>query len=222
MKDKNSKIYILTIIVVVIVYFVIYLFGVATKKSIYSGNEGYYNNPSKQPVNNIFSHYYDVEKQIIHFVYDTERGNYIDLKNQFPTLDEVGMNFEGDKYTQDFRLRFDASALLVHYSIVAVKSPESDLDDDWVKTYLIADGKALPNCFRENGRVKTFNEYSDYYGNSNEKILYQGIITYNEAKRGYKDFTLKLWISEDVEVFNEDYLEKNFKMSIKVDAGRII
>ena len=227
MKDKNSLIYILTIITVIIVYFVIYIFGINLRKNIYLENEGYQNNPSKQPTNSIFSHNDNgsnnsnsYEKAIGFSLY-SEQGNYIDLRNQFPTTDEIGKAFEGDKHTHDFKLRLKINAVNTHYRIVARKLDESNLDDDWVKIYLIADGEEVPICFRLNGRVKTFNEYEDYLGNPKEKLLYAGVITPVEAIRGYKDFTFKMWISEDIKVYNEEYLERYFKAHIKVYANGI-
>lgn len=227
MKDRDSKIYIVTIIVVIIVYLVIYFFGSSIKKSIYDG--GSEQNTPKQPVNNILSKHdssnnnssnntKDKEEEGILFRYEALDSDYIELYNQFPTQDEVGMAFFGNKYTQNFRLKLNSHAVGVKYTITLKKQLGSDLEDDWAKVYLVTDGSSIANCFRESGRVKTFNEYTSYLDNPEEKILYEGVITYDEASRGYKDFTLRMWISEDVRVVNEAYLSKSFLAKVAVYA----
>ena len=235
-KNRNSLMYISTVIVVIIVYLVIYLFGMSIRKNILDENTEYQNNPVKQPTNNIMSHKDNngchdngnnnhncdngKDNNKIEFEYENDEGNYIDLNNQFPTKDEDGKNFVGDKYTQDFKLKFNQKARGVSYTITAEKLEESDLENTWIKAYLESDGIGISNCFRENGRIKTMDEYADYKSNPNEKILYQGIVSQEEAKRGYKNFTFRMWISEDVKVYNEEYPTKTVKVKINVYAQR--
>ena len=218
-KNRNSLMYISTVIVVIIVYIVIYLFGVSLRKNILDENGGYQNNPAPQPTNSIISSL--IDSKVI-FEYEYEDGNYIYLDNQFPTSDSDGKNFIGDKYTQDFKLRFNELALGVRYTITAERLNESDLDNTWVKTYLTSDGVGIDNCFRKDGKVKTMDEYDNYKNNPNEKVLYQGRVTFNEARRGYKNFTFRMWISDDVKVVNEEYPSKTIKVKINVYAQREI
>ena len=156
----------------------------------------------------------------IEFVYDYDEGNYIYLINQFPIKDEIGKNLQGDKRTQDFQLKFNANAVGVKYTITAEKLDGSDLDDNWAKLYLVNDGVDVENCYRANNRIKSFNEYRNYNDNPNEKILYEGTITSSEAARGYKDFTFRMWVSEDLKLRNSNYLSetKTFKTRINVYA----
>ena len=94
----------------------------------------------------------------------------------------------------------------------------SDLEEDWTKAFLERDGGDVSNCIRPNGRIKTFNEYANYQNNPKEKILYEGVVTSAMATRGYEDYTFRMWISEDVKLYNEDYLSKTFKTRINVYA----
>ena len=220
MKDKNSYMYIFTIITVVVVYFVIYLFGINIKKNIYLENTGYQNNLPTPPVNNIFSMHGGEGNKVTIFSFEEEHENYIDLRNQFPMSDFMGKALEGDKRTYDFKLKLRVGATNTKYKVTAIKSDESDLADDWVKIYLIADGTEVSNCLRDNGKVKTFDEYPNYLDDSKEKVLYEGVVTHNEVRRGYKNFTFKMWISEDVEVVNDTYLEQYFKAFIKIYAEK--
>ena len=152
------------------------------------------------------------------FEYDYDSGNYIDLYNQFPIKDEVGKNLQGDKHTQDFKLRFNSSAVGVKYTITMEKLDGSDMEESWAKAYLVRDGVGVNNCLRTTGRVKTFNEYANYKGNPKEKILYEGTVTSAMATRGYEEYTFRMWVSEDVKVYNEDFLSKTFKTRINVYA----
>lgn len=225
MKDRNHLVYFATVIVIIIVYLVIYLFGVTIKRNIYAEGSGYEHNIPSQPVNNILSIHPennndDKNDKSILFRYESDDENYIELYNQFPTADEVGRAFSGNKYTQDFRLKLNPHAVGIIYTITLKKQAGTNMEDDWAKTYLEADGIGVPTSFRINGRVKTFNEYPNYFSNPEEKVIYQGIVTYAEAKRGYKDFTLRMWVSEDIKLYNENYYGKSFKTRVTVYAIR--
>jgi hypothetical protein len=142
------------------------------------------------------------------------------LINQFPTRDEVGKNLQGDKRTQDFKLKFNENAAGVRYVITAEKLDGSDLEERWAKLFLVNDGVDVANCYRTNNRIKSFDEYQNYNGNSKEKILYEGTISNSDAARGYKDFTFRMWVSEDLKLVNSNYLSetKTFKARINVYA----
>lgn len=161
----------------------------------------------------------EINKNII-FEYYYEQGNYIYLINQFPTIDEIGKSLQGEKRTQDFKLKFNADAVGVKYTITVEKLDGSNLDDEWVKMFLVNDGGDVKNCYRSNNRVKTFNEYSKYNNNSKERVIYQGTISSAEASRGYKDFTFRMWVSEDLVLNNSDYLSqtRTYKARINVHA----
>lgn len=160
----------------------------------------------------------EISKNIM-FEYSYDDGNYIYLVNQFPIVDEIGKYLQGDKRTNDFKLRFNEDAVGVRYTIT-VEKLDSTLDDEWVKIFLVNDGADVTNCYRSNGRVKTFNEYNKYKNSNKEKIIYEGVINSAEASRGYKDFTFRMWISEDLKLENSNYLSesKEFKTRVNVYA----
>ena len=230
MKDRNYLLYLITIIVVIIVYLVIYIFGVTLKKNLYFENTGYQNNTPQQPVNNIFSNHNDDNNKsnngngnnnsskFIIFKYESEEGNYIDLYDQYPVSDDVGKSFSGDKYTHDFKLRFNLAATGVTYVITAKKTEESTLADKWAKIYLTSDGVGIPTCYRLDGKIRTFDEYLTYKGHDDEIVLYQGVVNFIEAQRGYKDFTLRMWVSEDLNISSDDFQFKTFQTKITVYA----
>ena len=145
----------------------------------------------------------------VDFVYteDKTKGNYIYLINQFPISDEVGRSLEGEYKTFDFKLKFNENARGVNYIITLEKLSNSDIDNSWVKVYLENEGKALDTSIRTTGRIKTYNEYPPYKNKANEIILSQGTLSYAEAKRGYKNYRLRMWITEDLKITNENYYE---------------
>lgn len=218
-KNRSRLVYLLTMIVILIVFLVIYLSGCLLKKLIYS------NNVVKQPVNNIYSLEKEQEdgnekKETTQFTFewDDDKTNVIRLYNQFPIRDEVGMALAGEYKTHDFKLKFNNKAVGVKYYITAERLVNSDFDENYMKLYLENEGKPIDNCFRESGRIKHFVEYETYQNKSDERILYTGTITAAEAKRGYKEFTFRMWVSEDLVKINEDYLSQTFLARINVHA----
>ena len=149
---------------------------------------------------------------------DLTKGNYIYLVNQFPITDEVGKKLSGEYKTFDFKLEFQEAALGASFDITLEKMENSDLENSWIKAYLEKDGTALSQSIRDTGRVKTFNDYTPYSNKTNEVILYQGTVTASDISKGYRDFTLRMWISEDVQVVNEDYNEKTIIARVNVYA----
>ena len=229
-KYKNKLLYILTIIVIIIIYLVIHLSGKYLKGRIYVDNL------PNQPVNNIKG----VEEKennkppkdnndnkpvsedgLIDFVYTEDKtyGNYIYLINQFPTADEVGKSLEGQYKTFDFKLKFNKKSQGIKYQITLNKMDISDLENSWVKVYLENEGKGLNNCYRTNGRIKTFDEYPLYNNDNSEIILYNGVVTDKDVERGYQNYRLRMWISEDVKVVNQDYLSKTIVAKVVVHAS---
>ena len=157
---------------------------------------------------------------MIEFEYDYDDDNYIYLQNQFPIADEIGKSLQGERRVQDFKLRFNNAAAGVKYTITVEKLSESTLDDEWVKMFLVNDGADVSNCYRSNHRVKTFNEYSKYENKDTERIIYSSTVTSSEAARGYKDFTFRMWVSEDLQLNNSNYLSESriYKARINVYA----
>ena len=135
LKDRNYLIYLTTLTVIIIVYLVIYIFGKTIKGSISSESGNYQHNVPTQPVNSIIS---IIEDRLVTFEYD-DMGNYIDLRNQFPTPDEVGRSFVGNKYTQDFKLKLNPLAVGITYVITLEKQNDSTLEEEWAKVYLESD-----------------------------------------------------------------------------------
>jgi len=146
-------------------------------------------------------------------------GNGIKLINQFPVSDEIGKAFQGDNYVFDFSLLLNERAEGIKYHIVAEKLVNSDLRPDAVKIYLDSEGKILNSVIRDTGRLKTFNEFASYNDKrTSEKVIYTGVISKQEARRGYKNFTLKMWVSEDIKMTSSDF-NKSFIVRINVYAS---
>ena len=242
MERKNKLVYLLTMLFIIIVFLVIVFFGSKNEKIIYIDKL------PKQPINNIRNIVKeekpdDTEKKDndkkkdnskqsgneqvkpntdspIKYVFneDLTNGNYIHLTNQFPIKDEVGRKLTGEYKTFDFKLEFNKGSLGALYDITLEKMENSDLENSWIKVYLESDGVALNQSIRDNGRVKTFNDYASYSNKENEITLFQGTVTSSDIAKGYKDFTLRMWISEDVKVVNEEYESKTIVARVNVYA----
>lgn len=215
------------IFAIIITGTIIAIYLVITLSGNYLNERLYHDVHAKQPMNNIFAvpekKDDDNKKDDPEFSYefneDYSVGDFIYMINQFPMQDEVGRKLEGKYKTYNFSLKFNSSSAGLDYNITLEKMPESDLFPNWVKVYLENEGKEVSTCIRETGRVKTFDEFSKYKDKENEIVLYSGTITPEEAKRGYKNYTLRMWVSEDVNVVNEDYEERSFVARVNVYAN---
>jgi len=225
-KRKNKFLYNITMLVILIIFLVIFLSGK------YLGELIYIDKLPRQPINNIKGIDPNKEnsgktddtttgKSPIEYTFTEDKtyGNYIYMINQFPMKDEVGRKLEGTYKTFDFKLKFSKKSLGVNYEITLDKMEDSDLENSWVKVYLECEGEGIKNAFRTNGRVKTFNEYPLYNGKLNEIVLLKGKVTQEEVNRGYKNYRLRMWISEDVKVVNEEYKSKTIVARVNVHAS---
>ena len=169
--------------------------------------------PSKPPV---------VDKDDFIFSYKEKEtlGNGILIENMLPTTDEVGRALVGDYNTFEFTLYFGKKSKNRYYEITAEMLNNCTLDSKYVKIYLESDEVVLDNVLRSNGRIKVFSEYSNATinkNNSREKVIHSGNITKDDVKRGYKNFTLKMWFSEDAPL-NDQTMNKMFAVRINVYA----
>ena len=212
-RKKNQKLYIITAIVIVITFLVIYL---SFYKTFLTG-QIYIDVLPKQPMNNITGIIGDPVAYI--YTEDKSYGNYIYLINQFPISDEEGMDLEGKYKTFDFHFEFNEKALGVNYVINIKKMKETDLEESWVKSYLTMEGYNLKNCFRSNGRVKTYDEYEKYNKKDNEVILFKSKVTEEDLLKGYREFRFRMWISEDVLVEDGYYENKSFVARVNVHVS---
>ena len=231
MERKNKLVYLLTMIVIIIIFLVIIFFGNFEEKYVYVDKL------PKQPINHIRSIIKEEEppeiddgnkdndlikpnnESPIKYVFNEglTKGNYIYLINQFPIQDDVGRKLSGEYKTFDFKLEFRKKALGASYDITLEKMVNSDINNSWIKIYLESDKVALNQSIRDNGRIKTFNDYTLYSGKDNEIVLYQGKVTASDIAKGYKDFTLRMWISEDV-IVDEEFNGKTIVARVNVYA----
>lgn len=145
-------------------------------------------------------------------------GNGILIENMFPTTDEVGRALVGDYNTFEFTLYFGNKSKNRYYEITAEMTDECTLDSKYAKVYLESDGEVLDNVIKPNGRVKVFSEYENASinkKNQREKLIYGGKISKNDVSKGHRNFTLKMWFSEDSPL-NDDTMNKKFVIKINV------
>jgi len=211
-KMKNQKFVFLTTLLIIIILLVIYFSFSGT----YLTGQIYIDSIPKQPMNNIKG----IEEDPIAYVYTTDEtyGNYIYLMNQFPIKDEIGRSLEGQYRTFDFQIKYNGKTTGVDYTITLEKMDGTTLSDDWIKIYLEEEGRAINNCIRPSGRVKTYNEFNKYNGKNNEIVLYKSKVTESDIKAGYRSFRFRMWVSEDVVVNNGIYESNSFIARVNVHA----
>ena len=147
-------------------------------------------------------------------------GNGIYIENMFPTSDEVGKELVGDYNTFEFSIYYGTKSKNKYYEITAEMTDDCTLDSQYVKVYLESNSEVLDNVVKSNGRIKTFSEYANATidkKNEREKLIYGGKISKNDISKGHKDFTLKMWFSEDAPLNNET-MNKKFSIKINVYA----
>lgn len=177
------------------------------------------NKPGKPPISN---------KEIV-FRYEEKDfiGNGILIENMFPTSDAVGKALVGEHNTFDFVLHFGKNTLNRYYEITAKKQDSSTLDGRYAKIYLESDGQVLNNIMDGNGRVKAYNDYNTASVLSGqpssvrakEKLIYSSKVSHTDFKKGYKNFRLKMWLSDETPA-NELAVPKEFSIKINVYYDR--
>ena len=149
-----------------------------------------------------------------------ETPNGINLVNQFPTPDEQGKLFEGTNYVYNFTLILGKKSTGAYYELTGIENKDNNLDPSYVKIYLEKNGQAVPFTIRDNGRVKTFNEFKNSTHEGAEgKVILSDHVTQEDVNRGKIQFKLRMWISEDVKV-NENNMNlfNNKKFGLRVNT----
>ena len=149
-----------------------------------------------------------------------EYGIY--LINQFPTRDEVGKQFKGRNYVFTFSLLVGKKTAGAYYELTAIPGIDNTLDANYVKLYLEKNNKGVDLSYRENGRVKVFTEYkTSEHSEAIGRVIYSGYVTEEDAKVGKIDFVMRMWVTEDLEL-NEnnsaDYFNKKFSAKVNTYA----
>jgi len=151
-------------------------------------------------------------------VISDEIGIY--LTGQFPTRDEIGKLFQGRYYVYNFSLLLGKKTAGSYYELTAVPNIDNTLNPSYVKLYLEKDGQGVDMSYRPNGRVKVFTEYKASENPGTEgRVIYKGTVTNEEATRGQVDFAMRMWITEDLDLEEDNSSDfYNKKFSVKVNT----
>ena len=149
-----------------------------------------------------------------------EDDNGIHLLKQFPTSDDVGKLFDGKHYAYNFTLILGKKATGAYYELTGVENADNNLDPSYVKIYLEKNEQAVPFTLRENGKVKTFNEFkkSEHEGTEG-KVIFSDYVTSEDVARGKIQFKLRMWISDELKI-NENNMNNvnDKKFGIRVNT----
>lgn len=146
------------------------------------------------------------------------RKNGVRLTNQFPTSDQKGKLFKGENYVFNFSLLVGRRTKDVYYEITAVENNTNNLDPSFVKVYLEKNGVGVKDSFRNDNKVKVYSEYKkSKHENVLGRVIYSGVITEEDIKKGKIEFTMRMWVAEDVKV-DADYVNKRFALTVNTYA----
>lgn len=160
------------------------------------------------------------DKYIITYVENTgesEKGIY--LVNQFPTPDSKGKRFTGKNYVYEFSLIIGKKTKDAYYELTAVPNVNNTLNPNYVKLYLEKNGSGVDLSYRPDNSIKKFTEYNfSKYEGTEGRVIYQGVVTDEDIKKGKIDFVMRMWVSDDV-VVDSEYINKRFGATVNTYAA---
>lgn len=224
-EDQENKLQYKQLVLIILITVIMVLASIGLSFSIVkmlSGSKNMNFNTIMIPLKPIPGKPGETEDDDFIFSYEEKEtlGNGIYIENMFPTTDEVGRSLVGEYNTFEFSLYYGNNSRNKYYEITAEMTDDCTLDSQYVKIYLESEGEVLDNVVKKNGRIKTFAEYKNATidkKNNREKLIYGGKISKNDVLRKNKNFTLKMWFSEDAPL-NEQTMNKKFVVKINVYA----
>lgn len=141
----------------------------------------------------------------------SEKSNYIDMYNVFPTSDEVGKKLTGDKQYFDFNISskvVDQKKGKMYYEISLIPLLGNTIDEKDIRVYLIEDGKEV--SINDNV-VNNFSDLPKSKFHSGARIIYKKALT-NDYNGNY---VFRMWYSYNAEVTK---VSKRFGCKVAVDA----
>ena len=147
-----------------------------------------------------------------------ESTNAINIEDALPISDEAGVAQTGNNKSFNFSVSTKATgALTVPYTItltnVSTKEDGKFLTDSEVKVHLLKEGTAVVD-------KKYVNDLEDATGTfAGSKILYTTQDSFAAGNTDSKttNYTLKMWISSEVQVDNNN--SKEYKAKVNVDSS---
>lgn len=164
-----------------------------------------------------------IEAGSISFSYneDSFQGNGVKIENAYRISDDVGKMLNGANEYFDFSVNARATIADLSYQVIALKQPQSTLDDSLVKVYVTTKNgnmEVASPLVQPDQRVLTFQELRSSADGSG-KIVYNGHVS--KSNHDYhQEFRLRLWIANDVEL-TETIFNQTFSVKIKVIANEI-
>lgn len=178
---------------------------------------------SNETINTIISNIIgndNKDKYIITYVENTgPYQNGINSVSQFPIEDSKGKLLKGENYVYNFSLIVGKKTKDAYYELTAVPDKFNTLNPSCVKIYLEKNGEGVNFSYKNNNKVKVYTDYleSTYQGTEG-KVIYKGFVTSDDIKKGKIDFTMRMWISDDV-TWNEEYNNRKFAVRVNTYAS---
>lgn len=138
-----------------------------------------------------------------------KKGNGISFTDAYPISDSEGKKLE--QYF-DFKVEGKLTRSDVEYNVI-VDTTESTIPDAGIKVYLVelVNGEEV----EISNSLKTLSQYNQ---STDGRIIYSERILRN-TKNYYKEFRLRIWLDENVDWTDDNYINKVGKYRVNVEAN---
>lgn len=140
-----------------------------------------------------------------------EKSNNIYMTDVYPTKDEVGMTYTGDKQYFDFNIstvlkNIKKGKIVYEISLIPISGNTIDTKD--IRVYLTEDGKGVSI---NNNVVNNYSDLPNSKYRNGGKVIYKKTIT----KTNINEYVFRMWLSNNATVGK---ISKQFGCKIGVDA----
>lgn len=150
---------------------------------------------------------------------NTGVGAGISLVDALPISDSVGMNYSTENYVFDFKVEgTNITNEAISYEVTLRQKSDSTLPNDAVKIYLTDITDGTDTVLLEPTLYSNLTPTTVDVGDETEVTIYKATIS-ALTENYLKNFRLRMWIDENIDLGNESYGGKTFSAIVNVYAN---